>query len=94
MCAGVRQCCWLSNVRAWHDVNVLSVYFVRFGMAPNRVEGDMEEMTHLNVYQASKRGGTMQVALLGGNEGKDPAKLVIAGHCVTIMQSTLTIPVE
>jgi hypothetical protein len=63
-------------------------------MTANCVEGDIEQMAHLNVYQASKRSGTMQVALVGGNDGKGPVKLVIAGHCVTIMQSTLSIPVE
>lgn len=72
----------------------LSPLLIRFGLAANRVESDIGEMTHLNVYQASKRGGTMQVAVVKPDAAMTPARVVIAGKCRTIMQSTLIIPVE
>ena len=52
----------------------------------------------LNSYQASQRGGRAQVAVLpavvssGGGEGGDSgdgheSRVLISGHCVTVMQS-------
>lgn len=71
--------------------------FRRYELEANKTEDDIEHMTYLTAYQASQRSGTMQVALVA-NSGKEnlPAghRIVIAGRCVTILQSTLSIAVE
>jgi predicted PhzF superfamily epimerase YddE/YHI9 len=65
-------------------------YFQKFGIAVNAEESDVTRLRSLTGYQASKRGGVMQIALVSGSDSMGD-RVVIAGHCVTIMQSTLCI---
>jgi predicted PhzF superfamily epimerase YddE/YHI9 len=65
-------------------------YFTKLGIAANATEGDITQLRSLTGYQASKRGGVIQIALVGNNDGAED-RVVIAGRCVTVMQSTLCI---
>jgi predicted PhzF superfamily epimerase YddE/YHI9 len=65
-------------------------YFQKFSMDANATEADITQLRSLTGYQASKRGGVMQIALVSGADSAED-RVVIAGRCVTVMQSTLCI---
>lgn len=56
-------------------------------------ENEVPEPVFLSGYQASKRGGSMQIALVdSAGEGHEPAdRVLIKGKCVTIMKSRILV---
>ena len=65
-------------------------YFSKLSIAGNHVAGDLSQQRCLTSYQGSQRGGVVRAALVLG-AGSCEDTVIVAGSCVTILESTLMI---